>query len=665
MKLEFILSTTNSQSGVNEGSHANMSDRSAAMPFTGERYVPEETGNIAVEHLHRYLVAANLVRHKVVLDIACGEGYGCAILSETAAHVTGVDIAEEAILHATDRYVKGNLNFLPGSCTSIPLGDSSVDCVVSFETIEHHDQHEEFMLEIKRVLKPDGFILISSPDKEFYSDQRAFTNPFHVKELYEADFQKLIKKHFTQHSFFSQRIVFGSLILPSKEPAPAHSFILSDGRVESFDGVPKPFYNLALASDSSLPAVNSGILEQPINDSEVIKSWEKVMAVRDGELNTIRSEYRALNSEFNQCQEALTRKAASKRVLFTIGVTFDEAPYGDYLKFQAFHLQTFMNFGMLLKRHGLEFCIVTHPDLLNYTSLSDMDLERVKPISRFDGHQGFAKILDEIDPDYHVVWNGHVEREVVKVSRSKGVRVIFCELGWLPQRDNFVADFNGVNGQTSLPYLPLLNEIVPAQYATWKDAFISQRTIVPLDVENFVFVPLQMENDENIISNSPFRSMSDFVLYLRSVISGTIVVRPHPSQQDVTLPDLPDVIIRRDQTIDSWIAASNYVVGINSTSLIEALIYDKIVYSCGLRFFPAHFGATLHFVPGDQTAFPNHHDNYTMNPGRKAIAEKMISYILWKYQIPRDCMITNDQVKNHPVLSQILGKSWLGNPPGK
>ena len=54
-------------------------------------------------------------------------------------------------------------------CDAIPLPDQSVDLVVSFETIEHHDKHEEMMLEIKRVLRPDGVVIISSPDKQTYS----------------------------------------------------------------------------------------------------------------------------------------------------------------------------------------------------------------------------------------------------------------------------------------------------------------------------------------------------------------------------------------------------------------------------------------------------------------------------------------------------------------
>ena len=64
----------------------------AETAFTGERFVPGITGEIELEHLHRYLVAAPLCAGRVVLDVACGQGYGSAILAQTAQSVCGVDI---------------------------------------------------------------------------------------------------------------------------------------------------------------------------------------------------------------------------------------------------------------------------------------------------------------------------------------------------------------------------------------------------------------------------------------------------------------------------------------------------------------------------------------------------------------------------------------------
>ena len=152
------------------------------VPWTGERYVPEIGGEIELEHFHRYHWAAQLGAGKRILDIACGEGYGSEILARFASHVIGVDLSEETILHACRKYQSRNLQFLVGTCDQVPVPDSSIDLVVSFETIEHHGNHREMMRELKRVLDPNGILLISSSDKYVYSDERSYANPFHTKE---------------------------------------------------------------------------------------------------------------------------------------------------------------------------------------------------------------------------------------------------------------------------------------------------------------------------------------------------------------------------------------------------------------------------------------------------------------------------------------------------
>ena len=131
---------------------------------SGERFLPDMQGNIALEHLHRYLMAREFVAGKVVLDIACGEGYGSALLAEAAARVIGVDISPEAVAHASAVYGRPNTMFQVGHCAEIPLSRASVDAVVSFETIEHHAEHEAMFMEIKRVLRPGGLLIMSSPD---------------------------------------------------------------------------------------------------------------------------------------------------------------------------------------------------------------------------------------------------------------------------------------------------------------------------------------------------------------------------------------------------------------------------------------------------------------------------------------------------------------------
>jgi len=183
------------------------------MEFTGERYVPTEAGEIRHEHLHRYAWCARLVENKDVLDIACGEGYGSAMLAKHARSVNGVDIADSAIQHARKTYhdIRG-LEFKVGDAAQIPLDDDSVDVVVSFETIEHHDRHREMISEIRRVLRRDGLLIISSPNRTVYSELAGHHNEFHVKELDFGEFDAVLKEQFADVSYFGQRLAVGSSI---------------------------------------------------------------------------------------------------------------------------------------------------------------------------------------------------------------------------------------------------------------------------------------------------------------------------------------------------------------------------------------------------------------------------------------------------------------------
>ena len=151
---------------------------SKELPWTGERLVPALRGDIALEHLHRYAIATALAAGLDVLDIASGEGYGSQLLASRSRSVVGVDIAPEAVRHAQAKYSRANLSFLEGSCTAIPLPDASVDVVVSFETIEHIQEHEQFLAEVLRVLRKDGQLLISTPERSNYDATLASTNPF-------------------------------------------------------------------------------------------------------------------------------------------------------------------------------------------------------------------------------------------------------------------------------------------------------------------------------------------------------------------------------------------------------------------------------------------------------------------------------------------------------
>ncbi|TLY51508.1 MAG: class I SAM-dependent methyltransferase [Gammaproteobacteria bacterium] len=233
-----------------------------ALEFTGERFTPECLREIWYEHWHRYAFARELARGKRVLDAACGEGYGSALLAQTAHEVLGLDIADAAIAHARARYASlRHLRFEQGDCTALALPAASVDLVVSFETLEHVAAQEALITGFARTLAPDGVLVISSPDKRTYSDLSGFRNEFHVRELYRDEFLGLLAPHFPYVRLYGQKLLFQSTIWALDEAAegPVAAATADEGGTQVKSGLRyDPLYFIAVCSReplSQLPTV--------------------------------------------------------------------------------------------------------------------------------------------------------------------------------------------------------------------------------------------------------------------------------------------------------------------------------------------------------------------------------------------------------------------------
>jgi SAM-dependent methyltransferase len=254
---------------------------SGELAFTGERFIPGVKGEIWVEHWHRYHFAARWAAGKRVLDVACGEGYGSALLARCAAHVTGVDIAQPAVDHARAAYDGvTNLQFARASCTELPLADASIDVAVTFETIEHITGQARFLDELARVLKPDGVLILSCPNKLEYSDKRNFQNEFHVKELYRDELAQLVAARFPQSRWFGQRPTFFSVIAPERAAVAGELFETSETAPAEFaPTLSSPLYFLVAASrnPASLAAVAPALSVLADRDDWVYRDYAKVM----------------------------------------------------------------------------------------------------------------------------------------------------------------------------------------------------------------------------------------------------------------------------------------------------------------------------------------------------------------------------------------------------
>jgi hypothetical protein len=258
------------------------------MNFTGERFVPELRGQISYEHVHRYAIASRFCAGKRVLDIASGEGYGSALLARTALQVVGVDSDEEAVEHARRAYYLANVRFVQGSCTNVPLGDAAVDVVVSFETIEHTDEHERMLDELRRVLVPGGVLILSSPNKLVYTDRSGLCNPFHRKELYFADLRDLLARRFRHVAFYGQRLGASSIVHPLGGGASEETTWYSGGVAGLTSGLPElgnPVYFVAICSDEP-PAFDLSSAYLDAADDLLEDVWRELNELR-GERATL------------------------------------------------------------------------------------------------------------------------------------------------------------------------------------------------------------------------------------------------------------------------------------------------------------------------------------------------------------------------------------------
>lgn len=175
----------------------------SSVPFTGERMVPESApASTFWEHLYRYIFASRFVDGKFVLDIASGEGYGACGLSRCGARfVIGIDVSHEACKLASSRY---DLPVLCANAECLPLASNSVDLITSFETIEHLSSPGRFLADCARVLRPDGVLIISTPNRSVYGELSKDSNPYHTSELDESEFCALLREHFEIKSLYSQ-----------------------------------------------------------------------------------------------------------------------------------------------------------------------------------------------------------------------------------------------------------------------------------------------------------------------------------------------------------------------------------------------------------------------------------------------------------------------------
>ncbi len=227
----------------------------------GERMVPEfhRGASIYSEHMARYLLASGLVKGKRVLDVASGVGYGSDMLKAAgAALVVGVDRSQEAVAYGQHRHSSANPDYVVADVESLPLGDRQFDVVVCFETIEHINDPQRFLSEVKRLMRPNGLLIVSTPNRGIYPEG----NPFHTREFTFQEFERELRDNFRNLALLAQDnwLVSGILSVPIMDDTDVP---LGNG-VQAYKAAGKAatetLYVIALCSDGALPKVGESLV---------------------------------------------------------------------------------------------------------------------------------------------------------------------------------------------------------------------------------------------------------------------------------------------------------------------------------------------------------------------------------------------------------------------
>ena len=285
------------------------------MEFTGERVIPGQ-GDVDLfnEHRARYLFARNFSSGKMVLDAACGAGYGSALLAENARAVFGVDLAREAIEYARQSFGSPRVHFAQSDCLALPFRSGQFELVVAFEIIEHLDA-EPFLAELRRVLDPSGLLILSTPNRLYYTEDRGEINPFHRREFSYPEFEEILQALFPYRAILFENHVAGLMVSgPDAEPnftAPSAGRVLQEEKTTPDVEEKRRAAHYFVALCSAQPQEP----REPIPPLLYLPSTGNVLREREVHIHRLRSEVEGLRSVLEHLNQLLEERTIWAREL--------------------------------------------------------------------------------------------------------------------------------------------------------------------------------------------------------------------------------------------------------------------------------------------------------------------------------------------------------------
>jgi SAM-dependent methyltransferase len=188
-----------------------------------EHLANDQTSELWGEHRSRYRFAAQFAAGRRVLDVASGAGFGLQMLRQAGASPLGLDYDAAALREV--RRIEPAAHLVHADATRLPLATHSLDLVVSFETLEHVPDARAMALEIRRVLKPGGRLVLSTPNRAFGPPEHHTGNPFHIREFTASELGDLLHEVFDEVELYGQRpseayrYVPFLMVEPHREPA--------------------------------------------------------------------------------------------------------------------------------------------------------------------------------------------------------------------------------------------------------------------------------------------------------------------------------------------------------------------------------------------------------------------------------------------------------------